>query len=257
MNLVSSMNIVLVIGSSPDAIRTRAWPHGRFSNIVAMNNAWNIRDDWDYLVYPEDFPPERRPESIRSSQAIIEYTEYVPAQNEFGGVIYIGGTMAFTTAYWALHALKPDVIAFVGCDMIYPANSSTHFYGKGSADPLRDDITLQSLEAKSIRLQAHALEQNCYCVNLTSLEQSRLVYPVLREAEFFGDDLPAIIAQVRHQIDNSYNHEKIRAVKARELALNYLVETGDYWCHLDQLDAFKLQQIDQQWLSVLSEHRSS
>lgn len=254
MNVSSSLNTVLVIGSSPDALRAKAWSNGRFSNIVVMNNAWNIRDDWDYLVYPEDFPAERRPESVNSSQAIIEYTEYVPAQNEFGGVIYIGGTMAFTTAYWALHALKPDIIAFVGCDMIYPSNSSTHFYGQGSADPLRDDITLQSLEAKSIRLQAHALEQNCYCINLTSLEQSRLVYPVLPEAKFFGDNFPAAITQVRHQIDNSYDHEKIKAVKAREEALDYLVKSGDYWRHLDRLDATKLQQIDQQWLSVLSEY---
>jgi hypothetical protein len=252
MNLGSSLNIVLVIGSSPDALRAKAWSNGQFSNIVVMNNAWKIREDWDYLVYPEDFPPERRPQSVNSSQAIIEYTDYVPAQNEFGGVIYIGGTMAFTAAYWVLHALKPDIIAFVGCDMIYPANSSTHFYGQGSADPLRDDITLQSLEAKSIRLQAHALEQNCYCVNLTSLEQSRLVYPVLPETEFFGGNLPVVITQTMQKIDNSYNHEKIRAVKAREKALNYLVKNGDYWRHLDQLDAAKLQQIDQQWLSVLS-----
>jgi hypothetical protein len=251
MNLGSSLNIVLVMGSSPDALRAKTWSNGRFSNIVAMNNAWNIRDDWDYLVYPEDFPPERRPQSVNSSQAIIEYNEYVPAQNEFGGVIYIGGTMAFTTAYWVLHALKPDIIAFVGCDMIYPPNSNTHFYGQGSADPLRDDITLQSLEAKSIRLQAHALERNCYCINLTSLEQSRLVYPFVPEAEFFGDNLAAIITQASHQIDNSYDHEKIRAVKTQEKALNYLVESGDYWRHLNQLDAAKLQQIDRQWLSVL------
>ena len=160
--------------------------------------------------------------------------------------------MAFTTAYWALHALKPDIFAFVGCDMIYPANSATHFYGQGSPDPLRDDITLQSLEAKAIRLQAHALEQHCYCVNLTSLKESRLVYPVVPEEAFFGDDLPAVITQAVNQIDESYNREKIIAVKSREKALNYLVETGDYWRYLDQLDASKLHQIDQQWLSVYS-----
>jgi hypothetical protein len=252
MNLGVTLKIVLIVGSSPDALRAKAWSSAQFSHIVVMNNAWNIRDDWDYIVYPEDFPLERRPKSVGPSQSIIEYTEYVPAQNEFGGVIYIGGTMAFTTAYWALHALKPDILAFVGCDMIYPTNSVTHFYGQGSADPLRDDITLQSLEAKAIRLQAHALEQNCYCINLTSLKESRLVYPVVSEATFFGDDLPTAITQAAKKIDKSYNREKIIAVKAREKALNYLVETGDYWRHLDQLDASKLDQIDQQWLSVVS-----
>jgi hypothetical protein len=215
-----------------------------------MNNAWKIRSDWNYLVYPEDFPRERRPEMVSPSQSIIEYTEYIPAQNEFGGVIYIGGTMAFTSAYWALHTLKPDILAFIGCDMIYPANGAPHFYGQGAADPLRDDITLQSLEAKSIRLQAHALEKNCYCVNLTSLEQSRLVYPILSEEDFFGDKLQTVIEKAANQIDDSYNREKITAVKLQEKTLNYLVETGDYWRHLAHLDASKLEQIDQQWLSV-------
>lgn len=252
MNLGVTLNIVLVIGSSPDAVRAKEWSSARFSHIVVMNNAWNIRDDWNYLVYPEDFAHERRPESTSPSQSIIEYTEYVPAQNEFGGVIYIGGTMAFTTAYWALHALKPDILAFVGCDMIYPADTATHFYGQGSPDPLRDDITLQSLEAKAIRLQAHALEQNCYCINLTSLKESRLVYPVLSEEAFFGDNLPAVIAQTVNQIDDRYNREKIITVKSHEKALNYRVEAGDYWRHLDQLDATKLRQIDQEWLSVFS-----
>jgi hypothetical protein len=252
MNESDNLNIVLIIGSSPDALRAKAWSSRRFSNIVVMNNAWNIRNDWDYLVYPEDFPNERRPKSLNKSQSIVEYTEYVPAQNEFGGVVYIGGTMAFTTAYWALNALNPDILAFVGCDMVYPANSQTHFYGQGAADPLRDDITLQSLEAKSIRLQAHALEKNCYCINLTSLEQSRLVYPILSEEEFFGDNLQAVIAKAVNEIDDSYHREKISAVKSQEKKLNYLVESGDYWHYLDHLDANKLQQIDHQWLSVVS-----
>ncbi len=60
------------------------------------------------------------------------------------------GTMAFTAGYWALGALKPDIIAYLGCDMIYPLEkgSPSHFYGNGQADPLRSDITLQSLGSK-------------------------------------------------------------------------------------------------------------
>jgi hypothetical protein len=50
--------------------------------------------------------------------------------------------MAFTTGYWALHALKPSVLAFVGCDMVYAASGNTHFYGSGEPDPLRDDLSL-------------------------------------------------------------------------------------------------------------------
>ena len=61
--------------------------------------------------------------------------------------------MVFIAGYWAFGTLKPDVIAYLGCDMIYSDKiSDNHFYGQGVADPLRDDITLQSLEAKSARL---------------------------------------------------------------------------------------------------------
>ncbi len=246
------MNIVLIIGSSPDALRAKAWPKAPFGHVVAMNNAWNIRDDWDYLVCPEDFAKERRPATLKAPQRIVEYTEYVPSQNVYGGVVYIGGTMAFTTAYWALHALKPDVLAFVGCDMVYPANTATHFYGQGSPDPLRDDITLQSLEAKSIRLQAHALKQHCYCINLSSLEESRLVYPVIGEKQFFSNNRAELIRALAQQIDDRYSDKKISAVKEREESLNYKVDSGDYWRYLDQLDADKLLEIDRQWLSVFS-----
>ncbi len=245
------MNIVLIIGSSPDALRAKEWPKTPFSSLVAMNNAWNIRDDWDYLVYPEDFAEERRPVTIKPGQRIVEYTDYVPAQNVYGGVVYIGGTMAFTTAHWALHQLKPDVLAFVGCDMVYPTNTATHFYGQGTADPLRDDITLQSLEAKSIRLQAHALEQNCYCINLSSLSESRLVYPVISEKQFFSGDQAKLIAVLAQQVDKCYSTRKMAQVKAREEVLNYKIDSGDYWRYLDRLDAKKLHELDQQWLSVL------
>ena len=54
-----------------------------------------------------------------------------------------------------------------GCDMIYPEHGKTHFYGRGSADPLRDDVSLQSLEAKATRLLIHAAKQGCSMVNLS------------------------------------------------------------------------------------------
>ena len=94
---------------------------------------------------PRRFSKEKQPTSFDKDK-LISAKQYVPKQNSFGGFIYAGGTMAFTAGYWALGALKPDVIAYIGCDMVYPKNSQS-FYGTGQADPLRDDITLQSLEA--------------------------------------------------------------------------------------------------------------
>ena len=78
----------------------------------------------------------------------------------FGGIVYAGATMAFTAGYWALSALQPRVLAYLGCDMIYP-QGQTHFYGTGAADPLRPDPTLQNLRAKSARLELLAARAGC------------------------------------------------------------------------------------------------
>jgi hypothetical protein len=88
-------------------------------------------------------------------------------------------TMAFTAGYWALGALQPDIIAYVGCDMVYSTENgkTSHFYGSGSADPLRNDMTLQSLEAKSNRLMALANKENCAVLNMSTLPESRLTFP--------------------------------------------------------------------------------
>ena len=85
-----------------------------FSKIVAINNAWRVRPDWDFLVHAGDFPPDRMPEGEALRQAQIFSAEhYVPAQNTFGGFVYAGGTMSMTAAYWTIHSQKPDVLAFL------------------------------------------------------------------------------------------------------------------------------------------------
>ena len=141
------MKTVLIIGSGPAALAARAWDKSQFGHIVAINNAWQIRPDWDSLIFPDDFPTQRQPKTVAKSQTYVRAANYVPVQNTYGGFVYAGGTMAFTAAYWALGALKPKVIAMIGCDMIYPATGNTHFYGAGRADPLRKDISLRSLPA--------------------------------------------------------------------------------------------------------------
>ena len=172
------MNVVLIVGSAPDAVRINSLDLSLFSSSVAINNAWKLRQDLDYAIYPEDFPTQRQPKNSHVKKKIITAKEYVPIQNKFGGFVYAGGTMAFTAGYWALGTLNPDVIAYLGCDMIYSDKiSDNHFYGKGAADPLRDDITLQSLEAKSARLMAIAKFNNCSVVNLSEQDQSRLLFP--------------------------------------------------------------------------------
>ena len=176
----SSLNIVLIVGSAPDALMIKDRDLSLFSSCVVINNAWQLNKDWDYLIYPEDFPNKHLPpDTVLAKKKIITAREYVPEQNFFGGFVYGGGTMAFTAGYWVLGALKPDIIAYLGCDMIYPLEKEipSHFYGNGQADPLRSDITLQSLEAKSVRLMALAQIHNCSVVNLSKLSKSRLLFP--------------------------------------------------------------------------------
>jgi len=153
--------IVLVIGSAPEAVQAREFDTRRIDRIVAINNAWRIRSDWTHLVHPEDFPEDRRPRPAPGQQ-LVTYQDYVPANNRFGGIVYAGGTMVFSAGYWALDALRPDILAFCGCDMVYDRHAGpSHFYGVGQADPLRADPTLQSLEAKANRLAILAAGEGC------------------------------------------------------------------------------------------------
>lgn len=230
------MPIALMLGSAPNAVDARDWPRAPFDHIVTINNAWRIRDDWDDLCCPWDFPQDRRP-TPAAHQRLILQEDFVPAQNLYGGFVYAGGTMAFTTAYWMLAALKPAVIAVLGCDMHYPATGQTHFYGTGTADPLRPDITLRSLEAKSARLMVLAAMQGCAMVNL-STGPSRLVFPRATRAE---------LPQTRPA---PFDAALAQAAQAREGALGYQVPSGRYWEEAERFDTAELDRLDQMWLQA-------
>jgi hypothetical protein len=242
------MNVVLIVGSAPDAVRINSLDLSLFSSSVAINNAWQLRQDLDYAIYPEDFPTQRQPKNFHVKKKIITAKEYVPIQNKFGGFVYAGGTMAFTAGYWALGTLKPDVIAYLGCDMIYSDKVfDNHFYGKGAADPLRDDITLQSLEAKSARLMAIAKFNNCSVVNLSEQDQSRLLFPRVQIDNF----------KKKRTIFNFISADKIKfnlkAIKKAlrfEKKLDYMVRSGRYWQVINRFDPIQLSKIDQLWLQT-------
>jgi hypothetical protein len=228
------MRIALMLGSAPNALQARDWPRAPFDHIVAINNAWRIRDDWDDLCCPWDFPQDRRPVP-GATQRLILQEDFVPTQNLYGGFVYAGGTMAFTTAYWMLAALKPDVLAVLGCDMHYPAQGQTHFYGTGTADPLRPDITLRSLESKSARLMILAAQQGCAMVNL-STGPSRLVFPRAT---------PAHLAATRPA---PFDQTLTQAALDHEAELGYQVASGRYWEESHRFDVTEIDQLDALWL---------
>ncbi|WP_170585296.1 hypothetical protein [Ruegeria arenilitoris] len=226
---------VLILGSAPAALAARDWARGPFTHIVAINNAWRIREDWDFLIHPEDFPAENRPDCLTATQRIVTAQDYVPIQNAYGGFVYAGGTMAFTAGYWALGALKPSVMAFFGCDMVYPRSGNTHFYGQGTADPLRADVTLRSLEAKSARLALLAARQDCNMVRLSS-GPSRLVYPSVSHTELIPEALPRT--------------EHVDALLQAECEVGYVVPSGRYWEVEKRFDPAVVDRLDAAWLAA-------
>ena len=232
------MTVVLLLGSGPNATACQDWPRAPFDRIVVINNAWRVRPDWDDLIYPEDFPDEKTPEVLGDGQQRVEADAFVPAQNAYGGFIWGGGTMAFTAGYWALHALRPKVIAYLGCDMVYAASGDTHFYGTGTPDPLRKDVTLRSLEGKSARLMALAARQGCALVNL-SVNESRLVFPRA---------LPDAVAGVAPE---PFDRGAVDAVLAAEDALDYQVPSGRYWQQEDRFDPAQIDRIDAMWKALV------
>ena len=227
---------VLMLGSAPMAAEAALWRREPFDLVLAINNAWRIRPDWDVAIHPFDFPVERQAVA-GPGQRIVTEAEFVPAQNAYGGFVYAGATMAFTAGYWALSALRPSVIAVYGCDMHYPATGPTHFYGTGSADPLREDITLRSLEAKSARWRVLAAMQGCAVVNL-SFGPSRLVLPrVSRKA----------VASAR---SGAWCPELAAEALALEAELGYLVPSGRYWEEAGRFDPLALDRLDALWLQA-------
>ena len=55
------MTVVLMLGSGPAAMEAAGWPRAGLDRVLAINNAWAVRPDWDFMIHPYDFPEDRRP----------------------------------------------------------------------------------------------------------------------------------------------------------------------------------------------------
>jgi len=167
---------VLIVGSSPTAPVCAGW-HLANVRTIALNNAWRLRSDFDYSFYPPDFPVAQHAPHDGPTRH-IQADVFLQSLAECGGRVFTGATMAFAAGYWAYTRLTPPLLAYAGCDMTYsPVDGKTHFYGTGTADPLRVNISLRSLEAKSCRLFIKALLRGTLVVNVSGQPESRLVFP--------------------------------------------------------------------------------
>lgn len=118
-------------------------------------------------------------------------------------------------------------------------DQTPHFYGRGEPDPIRSDVTLASLEAKSARLMTIAAKHQCSCVNLSENPESRLLFPRLKHSALAADiPIP------------DYDPNSAEEALRREREAGYFVEDGRYWRHDTSFDPDTLARIDRHWMSA-------
>ena len=62
----------LVIGSAPDSVQVNGWNLKVFDQVIVINNAWRVTNDWNELIYPYDFPDENKPSQLFNQQKNAE-----------------------------------------------------------------------------------------------------------------------------------------------------------------------------------------
>ena len=228
---------VLILGSAPNVVAVNDIDLSSYDEIIVINNAWQVLESWTEHIFPYDFPRENKPTRYSKSQRAIDEKLFVQRQNEFGGFIYAGGTMAFTALYWALGEHMPSEIHILGCDMVYSDAGKTHFYGEGAPDPLRDDFTLRDLYAKSARFMCLAARNGCRTYNLSD-QSSKLCFP--RHNQNI-DDKPCHLL---------INKASVQSILDQENSLGYFISSGRYWEADLKIDLQALDQIDLQWKTL-------
>lgn len=228
---------VLILGSAPNVVAVNDIDLSSYDEIIVINNAWQVLESWTEHIFPYDFPRENKPAHYSKSQRPIDEKLFVQRQNEFGGFIYAGGTMAFTALYWALGEHMPSEIHILGCDMVYSDAGKTHFYGEGTPDPLRDDFTLRDLYAKSARFMCLAARNGCRTYNLSD-QSSKLCFP--RHSRNI-DDKPCHLL---------INKASVQSILDQENSLGYFMSSGRYWEADLKIDLQALDQIDLQWKTL-------
>ena len=228
---------VLILGSAPNVVAVNDIDLSSYDEIIVINNAWQVLESWTEHIFPYDFPRENKPTRYSKSQRAIDEKLFVQRQNEFGGFIYAGGTMAFTALYWALGEHMPSEIHILGCDMVYSDAGKTHFYGEGAPDPLRDDFTLRDLYAKSARFMCLAARNGCRTYNLSD-QSSKLCFP--RHNRNI-DDKPCHLL---------INKASVQSILDQENSLGYFISSGRYWEADLKIDFQALDKVDQQWKTL-------
>ena len=154
--------------------------------------------------------------------------------------------MAIAAGYLAIETFPFSQISFFASDMKYDSVPS-HFYGEGAADPLRSDVSLQDLAAKSLRLFFMGLEQGCLIVNASTSDTSRLSFPQPRPSKTLRVNL---IPQVRQAMSKLAFHLRpfANAALTLEAEAPFDANVYDYWRYMDDLSVWDyVRKVDAAW----------
>jgi len=191
------MNKILLLASGMSANEVHDYDYKANGwTIVAINNGWQVTEDWDLWVRPGDFDG-KVPEVIKDTQEVC--AKYAESLNHFGGHKECGFSITLCASYYALWKYKPSVIGFLGADMNYTpdADGNTHIYGVGSdikkrGIPDPDRMVRQYAKGNEnylndiyMRLVSEAERwSNCKVYNLSSVIDTRLPYNKAKPFDF-------------------------------------------------------------------------
>ena len=190
------MTKVLLIASGLSANQYKEYNYKKNGwTIVAINNGWQVTNDWDHWIHPPDYKG-MRPKAISRHQNIVE--RYSKQILNYGGQKECGFSITLTAGYWALSELKPSVIGLLGADMNYTPdkNGKTHIYGVGldiQKNGIPDPDRMAKVYGKDdpnyltniyMRFHSIAKDNSCEVFNFSTLENSRLPYPRANAKDF-------------------------------------------------------------------------
>jgi len=241
---------VCIIGSAPaapDAERLIS----QETIVVALNNAHRALSRIDYSFYADDFPADLK--HSQTSRIGRSSPQYIPAMQNYGGLIYCGATIAFASMYWAIHVFPYSQISVFACDMVYPEGKS-HFYGRGSPDPLRKNISLQDLKAKTLRLFYFGLRNNALILNASSEPSTQLLFPRVKTGASLSttcfqnliSDIEVLLPKLEELARPALELESSGKIDWRRIDYHKVYNKDtEAWAHIKQIDTL--------WMTLLDE----
>lgn len=234
---------VAVLGSGPAAPEVEQHLSEE-TFLVTVNNSWRAAPWYDVLVYSDDLPDASKPSRIELNRRGRSSPQYWTAMQACGGILYCGATLAFAAGYWVLHNLPSSQVSYFASDMTY-GSGPTHFYGNGSPDPLRTDISLQDIVAKGLRLFYFGLRHNCLLLNASAATETRLPFPRVRSGRSLRTNVMQLLYRTL-QTELESMESVAREALALEAAAPFDARVADYstlmasevaWSHAASVDA--------------------